>query len=322
VLTYLVRRLALAAVTTAAVVSLTFALVHLAPGAPFLAGAEGRFVPPETVERQRRSFGLDQPLGTQLVRYVGNLARGDFGASFARRRPVSDVIGEALPNTLLLGGTALVLSLVFGLGLGIAQAIRAGTWSDTALSALSLALYSVPSFWLGLMLLLVFGEWLGWLPLSGMVGAAGAPATWAGRALDLLRHLTLPALTLALVNGAAIARFHRTAMIEALGTDFIRAARGRGLGEGRVVLRHALRSALAPAITLAGLSVPALLTGSVLVENVFGWPGLGRVAYDAIFARDYNVITAVAVVAGVLVALGNLLADVGLAWADPRIRRG
>ena len=321
-LTYLVRRLALAAVTTAAVVSLTFALVHLAPGTPFLAGAEGRFVPPETIERQRRSFGLDRPLGTQFVRYVGNLTRGDLGESFSRRRPVADVLGEALPNTLLLGGAALVLSVVFGVGLGIAQATRAGTWADTAMGALSLALYSVPSFWLGLMLLLVFGEWLRWLPLTGMSAAVGAPATWAGRTLDVLRHLVLPALTLALVNGAAIARFHRTAMIEALGADFIRAARGRGLHEGRVVLRHALRSALAPAITLAGLSVPALLTGSVLVESVFGWPGMGRVAYEAIFARDYNVITAVAVVAGVLVALGNLLADVGVAWADPRVRRG
>jgi len=321
VLTYLVRRLALAVVTTAAVVSLTFALVHLAPGAPFLAGAEGRFVPPEIVERQRRSFDLDRPLGAQFVRYWANLARGDLGESFVRRRPVADVLGGALPNTLLLGGAALVLSLVFGVGLGIVQATRAGTWADTTLGALSLALYSVPSFWLALMLLLVFGEWLRWLPLTGMSAAVGVPATWAGRALDVLRHLILPALTLALVNGAAITRFHRAAMIEALGADFIRAARGRGLHEGRVVLRHALRSALAPAITLAGRSVPALLTGSVLVENVFGWPGMGRVAYEAIFARDYNVITAVAVVAGVLVALGNLLADVGVAWADPRVRR-
>jgi peptide/nickel transport system permease protein len=321
VLTYLVRRLALAAATTAAVVCLTFALVHLAPGAPFLAGSEGRFVPPETRERQRRDFGLDQPLGTQFVRYVANLARGDLGESFVHRRPVADVLGEALPNTLLLGGAALVLSLVLGLGLGIVQATRTGTWVDTTLSAVSLALYSVPSFWLGLMLLLVFGEWLRWLPIAGMSTAVGAPASWEGRALDVLRHLVLPALTLALVNGAAIARFHRAAMLEALGADSIRAARSRGLGEGRIVLRHALRHALAPAITLAGLSVPALLTGSVLVENVFGWPGMGRAAYEAIFARDYNVITAVAVVAGVLVALGNLLADVGVAWADPRIRR-
>jgi len=136
------------------------------------------------------------------------------------------------------------------------------------------------------------------------------------------RHLVLPALTLALVNAAAVARFHRAAMLEALGADFVRAARARGLGEARILLAHAFRAALAPAITLAGLSVPALLTGAVLVESVFGWPGMGRVAYEAIFARDYNVITGVAVVTGVLVALGNLLADLGVAAADPRVRRG
>ncbi|MEK7667542.1 MAG: ABC transporter permease [Gemmatimonadota bacterium] len=322
-LTYLVRRLALAFVTTAAVVVITFALVHLAPGQPFLTGAEGRFVPPEAVAHLRERFGLDRPLAAQFVRYVANLAQGDLGESFARRRPVAAVLRDALPNTLLLGGAALVLSFAFGLGLGIVQALRAGTLADAALSTLALAFYSVPAFWLGLMLLLVFGEWLHWLPVAGMTDAAmHGSLPFAGRALDVARHLVLPALTLALVNGAAVARFHRSAMVEALGAEFVRAARARGLGERRVVLRHALRSALAPAITLAGLSVPALLTGSVLVESVFGWPGMGRVAFEAIFARDYNIITAIAVVAGVLVALGNLLADLGVAAADPRVRRG
>jgi peptide/nickel transport system permease protein len=322
VLTYLLRRLALALATTAAVVTITFAIVHLAPGEPFVAGAEGRFVPPETVARLRERFGLDRPLAVQFVRYAANLARGDLGESFTRHRPVAEVLAEVLPNTLLLGGTALVLSLLFGIGLGIAQATRAGTWADATLGTIALACYSVPVFWLGLMLLLVFGEWLHWLPVSGMTDVAlRAPVGAVRHALDVGRHLLLPALTLALVNGAVVARFHRTAMIEALGADYVRAARARGLGERRVLLRHALRSALAPAITLAGLSIPALLTGSVLVESVFGWPGMGRVAYEAIFARDYNVITAVAVVAGVLVALGNLLADVGVAAADPRVRR-
>jgi len=323
VLTFLARRLALALVTTAAVVAITFALVHLAPGEPFVAGAEGRFVPPETVARLRERFGLGRPLGVQFARYAINLAQGDLGESFARHRPVADVLREALPNTLLLGGAALLLSFVLGIGLGIVQAARAGSLTDAALGTIVLAFYSVPAFWLGLMLLLVFGEWLHWLPVAGMTDAAlhGTLST-LGRALDVARHLVLPALTLALVNAAAVARYHRAAMLEALGADFVRAARARGLAEGRVVLCHALRSALAPAITLAGLSVPALLTGSVLVESVFGWPGMGRVAYEAIFARDYNVITAVVVVAGLLVALGNLLADLGVAAADPRVRRG
>ena len=321
-LTYLVRRLALALATTAAVVVLTFALVHLAPGEPFLGGAEGRFVPPETVSRLRERFGLDRPLAVQFVRYAANLARGDLGESFARHRPVADVLREALPNTFLLGGAALGLSLLLGLGRGIVQAARAGTWADSALGSAALVLYSVPSFWLGLVLLLVFAEWLHWLPGTGMSDVALTAPAWSLRhALDVARHLVLPATTLALVNAAAIARFHRAAMLDALGAGFVRAARARGLGERRVLLRHALRSALAPAITLAGLSVPALLTGSVLVESVFGWPGMGRVAYDAIYARDYDVITAVAVVAGVLVALGTLLADLGVAAADPRVRR-
>ncbi len=319
---YLVRRLALALATTAAVVVLTFALVHLAPGEPFVGGAEGRFVPPETVARLRERFGLDRPLPVQFVRYAANLARGELGESFARHRPVADVLREALPNTFLLGGAALVLSLLLGVGLGILQAARAGTWTDTALGGAALVLYSVPSFWLGLMLLLVFGEWLHWLPGTGMADVGlGARAGPLAHVLDVARHLVLPAATLALVNAAAIARFHRAAMLDALGAAFVRAARARGLPDRRLLLRHALRSALAPAITLAGLSVPALLTGSVLVESVFGWPGMGRVAYDAIAARDYDVITAVAVVAGVLVALGNLLADLGVAAADPRVRR-
>ena len=321
--TYLVRRVVLALVTTAAAVALTFALVHLAPGEPFVAGAEERFVPPETVARLRERFGLDRPLGAQFVRYVANVARGDLGESFTRRRPVAAVLGEALPNTLLLGGVALLLSFALGLGLGIAQATRSGSWADAALGTLALALASVPAFWLGLMLLLVFGEWLHWLPVAGMTDVVAGPAPGlAHRVLDVARHLVLPALTLALVNAAAVARFHRAAMLEALGADFVRAARARGLGEARILLAHAFRAALAPAITLAGLSVPALLTGAVLVESVFGWPGMGRVAYEAIFARDYNVITGVAVVTGVLVALGNLLADLGVAAADPRVRRG
>lgn len=321
--TYVVRRLLLALVTTAAAVALTFALVHLAPGEPFTAGAEERFVPAETVARMRERFGLDRPLGTQFVRYVANVARGDLGESFTHHRPVAAVLAEALPNTLLLGGVALTLSFLLGLGLGIVQARYAGGWADAALGTLALGLASVPAFWLGLMFLLVFAEWLHWLPVAGMTDVVtGSGTGLAHRVLDVARHLVLPALTLALINAAAVARFHRAAMLEALGADFVRAARARGLGELRILMRHALRVALAPAITLAGLSVPTLLTGAVLVESVFGWPGMGRVAYEAIFARDYNVITGVAVVAGVVVALGNLLADLGVAAADPRVRRG
>lgn len=319
-LAFVARRLAFAAVSVAAVVGITFLLVHAAPGEPMLGTAERALASPETLSRQRALFGLDRPLPEQLVRYVRNLARGELGESFVLHRPVAAVLAEALPNTLLLGGTALVASLLLGLGVGALQAARHRSRTDTWLGAATLVLYSVPVFWLGLVLLLVFGETLHWLPVSGMRGALQEGLSPAGRAMDLARHLVLPAATLALVQAAAFARFQRSALVESLGAEYIRAARAKGLAERTVLLKHALRGALAPTITLAGLSVPYFLAGSVLVESIFGWPGLGRVAYDAIFARDYNVITATALVSGVLVASGNLLADVAVALVDPRVR--
>jgi peptide/nickel transport system permease protein len=321
VLGYLARRLVFAAVTVAVVVLLTFFLAHLAPGAPMLGSADRAFASPEVIARQRALFGLDRPLPEQLLRYVANLAHGELGESFVLHRPVADVLGEALPNTLLLGGAGLLLAVALGLSVGIAQAARRHSRTDALLSIASLTLYSVPVFWLGLMLLLVFGQVLHWLPAGGMTD----PATHdllppLGRALDVARHLVLPAATLGLVQAAAFARFQRSALLESLGAEFIRAARAKGLPERLVVLRHALRTALAPTITLAGLSVPYFLAGSVLVESIFGWPGLGRVAYDAIFARDYNVVLAATLATGILVALGNLFADVAVAVADPRVR--
>ena len=318
---FVARRLGFAVVSAAAVVLLTFLIVHAEPGAPMLGAPERALASPETVARQRALFGLDRPLPEQLLRYTVNLARGRLGESFVLHRPVADVLAEAVPNTLLLGGTALVVSLLLGLALGAVQASRHHSRTDTALGVLTLVLYSVPVFWLGLVLLLVFGEQLHWLPVSGMTSAAiHDTLSPAGRALDVARHLVLPAASLALVQAAAFARFQRSALVDTLGAAHIRSARAKGLPERVVLWRHALRGALAPTITLAGLSVPYFLAGSVLVESIFGWPGLGRVTYDAIFARDYNVITAVALVAGVLVALGNLLADLAVAVADPRVR--
>lgn len=318
---YLARRLAFAVVTVIAVVVITFFLVHLAPGEPMLGTPERSLASPETVARQRALFGLDRPLPVQFARYAGNLARGELGESFTLHRPVADVLAEAVPHTVLLGGTALLVALALGLGIGTTQAVRHPSRSDTLLGVVTLALYSVPVFWLGLLLLLVFGQELHWLPVSGMTDAAAhGTLPPLGQWLDVARHLVLPAATLALVQGAAFARFQRSALLESLHAEFVRTARAKGLSERLVLWKHALRNALAPIITLAGLSIPYLLAGSVLVESVFGWPGLGRVAYDAIFARDYNVITATALVSGVLVAAGNLLADLAVAAADPRVR--
>lgn len=317
---FVARRLAFAALTVAAVVLVTFLLVHAAPGLPMLGGPDRRLASPETIARQRALFGLDRPLPEQLLRYAANLARGELGESFVLHRPVADVLGEALPRTLLLGGVALVLSLALGLAAGIVQAARHRSGTDTAIGVVTLVLYSVPVFWLGLVLLTVFGQWLHWLPSGGMAAADAEGLTPAARALDVARHLVLPAITLALVQAATFARFQRGALVESLAAGYVRAARARGLSERAVVLRHALRAALAPTVTLAGLAIPYFLAGSVFVESIFGWPGLGRVAYDAIFARDYNVIAGTALVAGVLVALGNLLADLAIAGLDPRVR--
>ncbi len=315
---FAVRRLGAAAVTVVVVVTIVFLLAHLAPGDPLVADAERLRADPARVAQLRARFGLDQPLGVQFVRYLANAARGDLGESFILRRPVGHLLAERLPNTALLAGAALVLSFTIGIVLALAQAARAGTWIDGALGAGALVFYSTPSFWLGLVLLWVFGQQLGWLPVAGMTEpVVHARLGAAGKVLDVARHLVLPALTLALVQTAAVARFQRGALVDALAAEFTRTARAAGLSAMRVHLR-ALRASLAPAVTLAGTSFPAMLAGSVLVESVFGWPGMGRLMFDAIFARDYNVICGAALLAGVLVALGNLAADLGARALDPR----
>ena len=226
---FVARRLGFAVVSAAAVVLLTFLIVHAEPGAPMLGAPERALASPETVARQRALFGLDRPLPEQLLRYTVNLARGRLGESFVLHRPVADVLAEAVPNTLLLGGTALVVSLLLGLALGAVQASRHHSRTDTALGVLTLVLYSVPVFWLGLVLLLVFGEQLHWLPVSGMTSAAiHDTLSPAGRALDVARHLVLPAASLALVQAAAFARFQRSALVDTLGAAHIRSARAKG----------------------------------------------------------------------------------------------
>jgi len=266
---WLVRRVAAALAIVLAVVSLSFFAIHLAPGTPFLPG-DDRPMKPATVAALRARFGLDRPLAVQYAQYLGALARGDLGESFSQQRAVSRALADALPNTALLAGAALALDFLIGLALGIAQAAHARSRLDTVLTATTLFLYSLPTFWLGLVLLLVFGQRLHWFPIGGVTDPVFHDAMSAGgRLLDRLRHLALPALTLGLVGAAGTARFQRSAMLEALGQPFVRTARAKGLGATRVLLGHALRHALPPFITLFGLAVPFLLTGSVVVETVF-----------------------------------------------------
>ncbi|PYP14655.1 MAG: diguanylate cyclase [Gemmatimonadetes bacterium] len=317
---WLVRRLAAAIAIVFAVVTITFVLIHLAPGTPFAADDQ-RQVDPEVIARLRRQFGLDQPLPVQYVLYLRNLLHGELGQSFSQHRPVAAAIADAIPPTLTLAGTALVIDFALGLALGLYQAVRARRFGDIALGNVALFFNSMPTFWLGLILLLVFGQWLHVFPVGGMRDPVLCPSVTSARCLgDLLWHLTLPALTLGLVGAAATARYQRAAMLEVAGQDYVRTARAKGLRERRVLLVHALRNALLPIITLFGLAFPFLLTGAVLVERVFAWPGMGRLSVTAIFQRDYPLVTGAALVASGVVVLGSLVADVLYAVADPRIR--
>ncbi|MGH7613958.1 MAG: ABC transporter permease [Gemmatimonadales bacterium] len=317
---WLLRRLAAALAIIFAVVTLCFVAIHLAPGTPFLPGQD-RPIDPAVVERLRARFGLDQPLPVQYARYLGALARGDLGQSFSQRRPVADAIASALPNTLLLTGTALAIDFLLGVVIGVVQAARARRRLDVALTNATLFFYSLPTFWLGLVLLLLFGQWLHWFPVGGVTDPVLHDSMSLGlRLLDRLRHLALPALTLGLVGAAGTARYQRAALLEALGEEYARTARAKGLTEPRVLVNHALRNALLPIVTLLGVALPFLLTGAVVVETVFTWPGLGKLAADAIAGRDYPLVIATTLLSSVLVVLGSLLADLLAAAADPRVR--
>lgn len=317
---WLLRRVAAGIAIVFAAVSLTFVAIHLAPGQPFLPPDE-RPMAPEVVARLRRNYGLDRPLPEQYLRYFVQLARGELGESFSQRRPVAQAIADAVPNTLLLTTTALAIDFTLGILIGLFQAARARRRSDVALANVTLFFYSLPTFWLALVLQLVFALWLGWFPTGGVTESAlYGSLPLLGRLADRLRHLVLPALTLGLVGAGGTARFQRAALLEALGHEYVRTARAKGLAEGEVLVRHAWRDALLPVISLAGVALPFLLTGAVLIETVFSWPGLGKLAADAISARDYPLVLGTTLLATCAVVAGSFIADVLTAVADPRVR--
>lgn len=303
------------------VVSITFVLVRLAPGDPFAAVMDNPQITAEIRAEWGRAYGFDRPVPEQYVRYLGEVARGNLGWSFSMQRPVAEAVRDALPRTLLLTGTALLLSFAAGIGIALLQARRPGGPVDRSLSGASLLAYSIPEFWLALMLMLVFSLELGLLPAGGASDPLlHAQAGLWERIVDTLRHLALPATTLAIIGAAVVARYQRSALLSVLPSDFIRTARAKGVPERVVLRRHALRNALLPTITLLGLTLPTLLAGSVFVEKVFAWPGMGLLAVNAVATRDYAVVTAVVIVAGTAVALGTLLADLLYVAADPRVR--
>jgi peptide/nickel transport system permease protein len=322
---YLLRRLLGAIPLLLGILTLIFFVVHLAPGDP-----TARFfnpnVSPEVIEQMRRNLGLDQPLHIQYWKWLSSFLTGDFGYSFGQMRPIAEILPETLWNTLQLTLVSLVVIFIVGMLIGIVQAVRQYSLADNVLTFVALFFYSMPSFWFALMLILILSlragqeGWFLSFPASGMTSIDYEYLGAGGKAMDRLRHLVLPAIALGIGSAAGVARYMRGAMLEVIHQDYIRTARAKGLSERAVIFKHALRNALIPIITLLGLYLPFLLSGAVLVETIFAWPGMGRAIVEAILARDYPMVMATSFVIAAIVVLGNLLSDLLYAVVDPRIR--
>ncbi len=319
-LRYLVRRLTQAVPIVLGIVVLNFLMLQLAPGdaAEVLAGEAGSATP-EYMAQLRQRFGLDQPVWLQLVIYVKNILTLDLGYSFRHNMPVLDLILNRVGPTLLLMGTTLVLSVGVGVLLGLIAATGVNSWRDNVISILAVVSYATPLFWAGLMLIVVFSLNLRWFPVTGMEDVAAFHSGWA-RVRDIAHHLVLPALTLSLFYLALYTRLMRAAMLEQAGMDYVTTARAKGLGERRITLRHVLRNAVLPVVTMAGIQVGSMLGGAIVVESVFAWPGMGLLAFQSLFARDYNLLLGIFFLSACLVVIVNLLVDLIYTMLDPRIQ--
>jgi peptide/nickel transport system permease protein len=315
----LVRRALAGIAVILGVVTLMFFLIRLAPGDPALL-LVGPTASPEQLAAQRKAMGLDRPLAQQYTAWMGEFVRGDWGTSIATGQPVRAMIAGAWPATVRLVGLSLVLSYLLGILVGAIQASRGGRL-DTTLSVVSVTLFAIPGYWLGLMLVMVFTYWARALPAFGAAGFDADFLSGWDRIADRLRHLALPLITLTLIGIGGTARFVRGAMLDVRGAPHVAIARAKGLSPLQVTSRHVLRNALIPVLTLLGLSLPALFSGAVFIEAIFAWPGVGRIMVEAVGARDYPVIMAATAVSATLVVLGNLLAEGLTAWADPRLRQ-
>jgi peptide/nickel transport system permease protein len=321
-LRYVMRRLLQAVPVVLGVVVLNFLLLQLAPGdaATVLAGEAGG-APFEYIQQLRQRFGLDQPVLVQLGLYVKNILALDLGYSFRNQSPVLPLILARLWPTLLLMGTTLILSVAGGVLLGLLAAIWVRTWKDHFISFAAIIAYAMPLFWIGLMLILVFSIKLDWLPTSGMEDAAAFYEGWE-RVVDISKHLVLPSVTLSLFYMALYARLMRATMLEQRGLEYVTTARAKGLTERQITLRHMVRNALLPVVTVAGVQVGGLLGGSVIVESVFAWPGLGQLAFQSLFARDLNLLLGIFFISSCLVVVVNIIVDIIYLILDPRIRVG
>lgn len=319
-LRFILMRLAKGVVLLFAILVLNFMLIHAAPGDPALIMAgEAGASDEQFIEDLRERFGLDKPLWQQLALYIGGVAQGDLGYSYRQQVPVADLILDRLPATLLLTMTAFVIALTFGTIAGVLASARVGKWSDTLISSAALLFYATPLFWVALMAVLLFSVYLNWLPAFGYETVGGGYTGFA-RALDIGKHLILPATTLGLFFMAVYMRMTRASMLEVSRLDFVKTARAKGLKDSVIQRRHIFRNAMLPVVTLAGLQAGQLVGGAVLTETVFAWPGIGRLMFEALAQRDYNLLLGVFFVSAAMVLLFNLITDILYRVVDPRIR--
>ncbi|MDR3352440.1 MAG: ABC transporter permease [Zoogloeaceae bacterium] len=302
------------------IVTINFMLVRLAPGDPatVLAGEAGAS-DEQYMAQLREQFGLDKSLPMQLAHYLGKVLRFDLGFSYRQQQPVLDLISERLPATLLLTGSAFLLSLVFGVLLGAWASRKAGTWVDSAITVVALVFYATPLYWLAMMAVLLLTVKLDWLPGFGYF-TVGAGLTGSALAWDIFQHLLMPSVTLALFYMAVYARMTRASMLEVARMDFVNTARAKGVRPGRIHRAHILRNALLPVVTLAGIQAGSMIGGAVLTETVFGWPGIGRLMFDALMQRDYNLLLGCFLFTAGMAIVFNLITDFIYTLVDPRIR--
>jgi peptide/nickel transport system permease protein len=312
---YVLRRLIQSVPLLLGISVIVFGILKAVPGGPLALYESTPGITDEDIKRLEHEFGLDQPLPVQYVTWLAKFVTGDWGYSIVQHQPVIGLIGERLPNTLYLMGTVFVAVLILAIPIGTITALKQYSLLDHIVTGTTFAFLAAPTFWLGLLFIIFFGLDLRWFPLGGMA-TVGAPFD----VLDRLKHLVLPAATIALVQLGARVRYLRASILETIGLDYVRTARAKGLTESAIVLRHALKNAAIPLVTIIALDIPELFIGALVTEQIFGWPGIGRLFWDAATRTDYPILMAVLFVSSSLVILGNLLADVAYGYLDPRIR--
>ena len=313
--TYITRRLLQAIPLLLGISVVSFAILKAVPGGPLAAYESNPNVTDEDLQRLEHTFGLDQPLPVQYLGWLGRFLVGDWGYSFVSHQPVLGLIGERLPNTVTLMGTVFLTVLVLAIPIGVLTAVKQYSWFDHLVTGATFAFLSTPTFWLGLLLIIAFGLQLKLFPLGGMA-TLGVPFD----PIDRLRHLILPVATIALVQLGSHVRYLRASMLETITQDYMRTARAKGLSERSLVVRHALKNAAIPLVTVVALDLPELFVGALVTEQIFGWPGMGRLFWDSATRSDYPVLMGILAVSSALIVFANLLADVVYGYLDPRIR--